>query len=732
MYTNAMFVKSARDLKLPVNTVTCTYTNKMAHYACGVVARQYCYQNPVEVKDPGTWRERGMLMILATMESAGKTNTPVADNHKDFLYQCHSKITKELSTRLFCLLGNVYRMDENTQVHKGKTNGTLCYLENVILKHNTEVRFFTLGPEWGYGIHYVYSSDVLGLIMRYDHPRFRNFSYDTSKHGDSESEDDVDGHAHRLRPGTFSLLPQSKTVSLNFGKGGVSPLVRITGFCVRMANVRTTDSLQGLTIDFLVILDFGSNWRNRKGHVFMTLTRVATRGSYRLMNKLPEDPSYYPTRWNVMEEQDRLRIICDRTYRVMHDLCDLPDDALQTSVMSATAETYKKHRPETAHLPRHQFSNFKVHEMKMLPWRLVEVRTCQVGILVVPATTKNLEMKKGDIISLTPKQSRCDITREASICVDVAQDPTIYDTIEALVRSEGVNNLFGHTPPRNEADACKQLVSYHQAGSKAKKWIAIDVQERQAPYVFDPSHVYLVKNMSTAVLDDIRWGRQTWDIRARMGAFKSCQPGHVVEYKSADSKVASLFVTVGAQTHDAKDVDSIFGSSDLHPVGLTPSMFFAGWDNQDTKGAVSKLSQIYASAVKTQRASLILFNIEHPRVTIVMYFMCVVYVVCVMRVVRIMRDVRATCVVYAMPVIMQGTIEEDPRPGYPADKVTSVSSRQRKSTKSATIQRIVPNRVPNRASAADRIALRVQRQTAARLLAEHPPVTLSFRDLFCI
>jgi len=106
----------------------------------------------------------------------------------------------------------------------------------------------------------------------------------------------------------------------------------IHGFHLVQANVVTNDSLQGTTLDFLVILDFGNNGNNRKGMVYMLLTRVRDRKTYKLGKPLNANLKYYPSRTMVVKELNRIRTkVANRTYNHLHSSCAYPTDKIITS-----------------------------------------------------------------------------------------------------------------------------------------------------------------------------------------------------------------------------------------------------------------------------------------------------------------------------------------------------------------------------------------------------------------
>ena len=155
--------------------------------------------------------------------------------------------------------------------------------------------------------------------------------------------------------------------------------------------------MQGLTLIFLLVLDYGRVWNNFFGHVFMGLTRVAFANEYYQAFEFTVDPAAFKVRIHVLAEQNRMRRLADRTYKVMHKYCDSSTDEMQMSVMSGTEELFRDHGSTST---GYTFSNTKIIDVPMFDSFLKKVHSREIKKLLLVGKTKFSHLRENDVLCL--------------------------------------------------------------------------------------------------------------------------------------------------------------------------------------------------------------------------------------------------------------------------------------------------------------------------------------------
>ena len=324
--------------------------------------RLYAQQKPVDPENPGHWKDRGILLVLADVDILDITKDEVSI--QDRIRALHYRQTKEISTSLVLCTSEsfTYRTSKNKEVAKGHTNGTTCTFYDLILNDPDKKVAFKKNATWGGGIHVIYAKDVHTILLRHNQDDWKDSYYaDPSYAIDYADPNNLYAHANVsglndlvLPLGVFPLA--TTKAAITYKKGPHTAKIRVfpsptiinrsilshhcnrTSICFHYcypdqvningpmlisSNVCTPESLQGLTKDFLFVLDTGKHKRNTDGMLFMLWTRVKEGKQFHMLGQLPLMDGFFPKRNMVLVETYKLRtFLCNRTYRICHDIFD--------------------------------------------------------------------------------------------------------------------------------------------------------------------------------------------------------------------------------------------------------------------------------------------------------------------------------------------------------------------------------------------------------------------------
>jgi ASC-1-like (ASCH) protein len=378
---NALGVRQKLNSKSPlVHTVPhngriASRTNNDCAGGNIAILRKVAQNNPVDPLNPGSWRHRGpgLIFIMADLEFPeglpNSQNNPLKHSqvHWESRIRClpYTK-TKRVTGSLGMCLGMLYRSTTNEGIKFGAVNGAVFIGTNLIFKPDDEdscVRFHT-STRWGGGYHYVMASDVLALILKPENKdRQMDLFVDPSPSEMRSVDPSYDSVSGRGKQPLFlargEIPVQVKTLPWTYqthDRGKKTP-VRITGFEIVSASVVTLESLQGLSLDYLMLLDMGNLLNNNQGYYYMAMTRVEKPHQLSQVFQLPSKEHYFQRRISVMVELQRLRQgICDRTYEWCHRLFDNPelDTHCHVSPVLLSSEDYTANQHTIhQHVPDH-------------------------------------------------------------------------------------------------------------------------------------------------------------------------------------------------------------------------------------------------------------------------------------------------------------------------------------------------------------------------------------------
>jgi len=239
-----------------------------------------------EIIDPIDWRKQGVLLIKANISSK---NSSVTLKDQENIRRLGSK-TLGCQGNLYCIVDGPYIVLANKDLSKGIANGTLCLLQDVVLKPNCKITV-TSAPN-GKKVHTVYAEDVECLLFKHKNPTFGNAKPFPT-----------------LPQGCFPITTKSSSVTCKFGQEREIK-VNTLQFQAVLSIVLTGHKVQGLTVDSIILGSISKGHRSGvSGWLYVVLSRVKTIEGLFLMEKIEEDPNKYKIRADVLKEMARLRKI---------------------------------------------------------------------------------------------------------------------------------------------------------------------------------------------------------------------------------------------------------------------------------------------------------------------------------------------------------------------------------------------------------------------------------------
>jgi hypothetical protein len=272
----------------------------------------YCIAHSVDAKEPGTWQQRGAIVIKASIEAANAA-TDIAAKLNYLRQHAFSGVKnglvraitgqskKEVVGHLRLIVGAPVMVLNNDQTTSGIVNGTVATLVDVIVQRDDAVTFEqTLAP--GGGVHCVDAANVSGLILRYTDQKWAR-----------------QGIFPCLPTGCFPLkLPGWRSVKVHIG--GSYAEVRVKQFQCTPAFALTGNKVQGATLSNLLV----ASWRAPKrglgcdGWIYVVLSRVRSIQTLFALEQLPNDSRQYVPRTDIAIEMARLRAaIFDPTFNFL-------------------------------------------------------------------------------------------------------------------------------------------------------------------------------------------------------------------------------------------------------------------------------------------------------------------------------------------------------------------------------------------------------------------------------
>lgn len=192
---------------------------------------------------------------------------------------------------LICIVGAPYMVTLNTNVSKTVANGTMCFLNDVVLRDNAQVGIHKTSDR--VEMHVVFADEVYCLLFTHRLAMFKStFTFDF------------------LPPRCFPVVTTSKGVRCRLGKNNQTFSVSLKQFPCTLAFILTGHKLQAQTLLSIIlgavapIHQYGTT-----GWIYVVLSRVRTLSGLFLLVKLCEDVTKYKPRLVVMKEMERLRAI---------------------------------------------------------------------------------------------------------------------------------------------------------------------------------------------------------------------------------------------------------------------------------------------------------------------------------------------------------------------------------------------------------------------------------------
>jgi hypothetical protein len=473
-YYNQSFQPSEKKLNIPEGGAVCTHDNVTAMACNFTIARMVAASKPVHPQQPGSWRDRGLLIIYGELSGRDQEFPPGVLRH---LRGLPAKKTEMHSTMLPFIINNVYRVRDNLAVDRGIANGTIAEGRNVIFCENVDedevVKFQIVpGPEFGGGFHYTYARYTDGLILRHTMAYWRKQQFVRPGEGSGiVSGEGVNGYeelamhnlttpelVERCHPaldlGEFPL--SRKSVSFNFKRSKKSEpeKAKLDSFPLDMANVVTGDSLQGTTQIFLLVLEMGPGKNNSTGYVYMLVTRVRERTHIFFRQKFQLDPEQYPLRVNVMQEQDRIRELCNRTYKVLCRWCEKKGTVPESINVFATEQQYRDWGSTT--VGTNQFANSKVYDIPLNGLQVDYLKDRNGGCVVRPSNKTFPKVRIGDYVRFVVAKKRGNkqsLNNAPAEFATVLALPTEFSSFTAAFTAHDTDKFV----PRCERDPAKAI-----------------------------------------------------------------------------------------------------------------------------------------------------------------------------------------------------------------------------------------------------------------------------------
>ena len=215
-YTTVSVKGSFPPLQIPLGARIVTTSNEECLLHNNYLHRREAKQNPIDPNCPGSWRNRGMLLVYADVDVLNELDPTKVSIIIDRVRTLNYRQTSKISMSLILSLNesSTYRTTNNAEVDKGHCNGTSCSFYDIIFKEDKAdcVRFLK-APGWGGGIHFVAASDVESILLKHTQEGWKDSYYvdpDSAflrqmESGSAESDLDVQENDLTLPKGVFPL-----------------------------------------------------------------------------------------------------------------------------------------------------------------------------------------------------------------------------------------------------------------------------------------------------------------------------------------------------------------------------------------------------------------------------------------------------------------------------------------------------------------------------------------------
>ena len=282
-----MFDKLRPIAPPPKFTMTAVPFNEMREKALRYCEHRLLERLP-ECRNPNNWRANGILLIKARIKP-GKSSNPMTESQIESIRNLGSKKLGR-SGNLYCIVDAPYIVTNNSDVSKGVANGTLAFLQDIILKANCVITLEKVKS--GKIVPSVFASDVECLLFKHKNSAWNNVSPFST-----------------LPKGWFPVIPSAKSIQINFN-GAYRIKIQMFQLPCVLSLALTGHKTQGLTADSIILACLASKDKSGlSGWLYVILSRVKTIEGLFLMEKIEQCPSKYIARQDVMREMNRLRAI---------------------------------------------------------------------------------------------------------------------------------------------------------------------------------------------------------------------------------------------------------------------------------------------------------------------------------------------------------------------------------------------------------------------------------------
>ena len=282
MFDNATTIKSP-----PKFTMTAVPFNDMREKAIRYCERRLMEKLP-EITDARDWRTNGVLLIKARIQPL-KTTTVISDQQKETIRNLGSKKLGRPGN-LYCVVDAPYIVTDNSDVAKGVANGTLAYLQDIVLKPSATLTLELLPT--GKKVASVCASEVDCLLFKHKNTAWTNVSPFSN-----------------LQKGCFPVIPTMKSVECKFN-ASFQLKIKVFQFACVLSLVLTGHKMQGISTDAIILGSLAPKDKSgNTGWLYVILSRVRTIHGLFLMEQIEKNHTKYVMRSDVQREMTRLRKI---------------------------------------------------------------------------------------------------------------------------------------------------------------------------------------------------------------------------------------------------------------------------------------------------------------------------------------------------------------------------------------------------------------------------------------
>jgi hypothetical protein len=191
LYNTRWFQNPQVSKVIGPNTFIAVTSHKEAAPIAHSIMQRYCQENSVNPANPGSWRNRGIVLVTARIRRTGShEKDDVPENLKDYILSMPNSSSQKRAHLLFFLIGGKYRITENLEVeHSGIANGTRATGHDIwfLDSFDETMMDFVVDDAWGGGIHTVSVENVVCYLFKHSEERWSTKFYCTDSVLDSKN-----------------------------------------------------------------------------------------------------------------------------------------------------------------------------------------------------------------------------------------------------------------------------------------------------------------------------------------------------------------------------------------------------------------------------------------------------------------------------------------------------------------------------------------------------------------